>query len=309
VAQFWSFAADLYKDEQGRRIFPLIGIGSSVGAVAGAWIADKCLFVGPFGLMLLAAGVLLLTLGLTYAIHRREQARTPRVAAREPIGGESGFALVLKDRYLLVFAALMLVLNCATKTGDYVFDRTILDAAHGAGLATRADAMHFVGQLRARYFEWTNAGGVLLQLFVVSRVIKHLGVKAALPMIPAVSLIGYGVAFAMPLLGTLFVVRVAEMSLDYSLSNTTRQALWLVTSRDAKYKAKQVIDAFVVRAGDAASAAMVWVSARAHLDLRVLLGVNLALTGVWCIAAVYLGRAYAARAPEAAPAVAEAAHA
>ena len=137
-----------------------------------------------------------------------------------------------------------------------------------------------------------NGVGVALQLFAVSRVIKYLGLRTALVIMPVASLAGYGAAFAAPLLGVLLVARVVESSLDYSLSNTTRQALWLPTSRDAKYKAKQVIDTFVVRAGDVMSAALVWLGSRAALSDEGFLGVNLVLSGLWLVFALLLGQSY-----------------
>jgi AAA family ATP:ADP antiporter len=299
VAQFWSFAADIYPDEQGKRLFPFIGIGSSIGAVAGAWIADALFFLGPFRLMLLAAALLLLTLWLTLITHGRERHRTARQSAErvdQAFGSENGFSLVFKDRYLLLIAALLFVLNCVTKTGDYVFDRKLLDAAREAS-ATHAQATLFVGQFKARYFEWTNGIGVVLQLFFVSRIVKYLGMRAAVLMIPLASLVGYGAALAFPALMVLFAARAAESGLDYSLSNTTRQALWLVTSRDAKYKAKQVIDAFVVRFGDAASAGLVWLGVQEHFALTTFIGVNIVLSGLWLVVAALLGRSYAKRIP------------
>jgi AAA family ATP:ADP antiporter len=297
VAQFWSFAADLYTEEQGKRLFPLIGIGSAFGAVAGAWIADRMFFIGPFRLMLMSAAVLLLTLLLTYVTNQREKGRTPAKEAgkaTEKLGGESGFSIVLRDRYLILFAALMFVLNWVTKTGDYVFDRKVIAAAHDAGHLTAASATQFIGQFKARYFEWSNGIGVVLQLFVVSRVVKYLGLRAALVIMPLASLGGYSLALAVPTLGALFAARAVEMSLDYSLSNTTRHALWLVTSRDAKYKAKQVIDTFVVRAGDAASAGLVLYGAH-RFALSTFIVVNLTLTAGWVVFAVLLGRTYSER--------------
>jgi AAA family ATP:ADP antiporter len=297
VAQFWSFAADLYSEEQGKRLFPIIGIGSSVGAVAGAAIADALLFLGPLGLMLVAAGLLLLCLGLTYVVNARESARAPKAKrdGREteaPIGGgASGFALVRRDRYLLLFAALIFVLNWVTKTGDYVLDRRLLAEAHAHGAATQ----QYMGQFKARYFEWVNVLGVVFQLFAVSRVIKYLGLRVALIIMPLASLVGYGAASLAPLLGVIAGARVVESSLDYSLSNTTRQALWLSTSREAKYKAKQVIDTFVVRAGDVLSAALVWVGSRTGLSPRGFLGCNLVLCLAWLAFALLLGAAYYVR--------------
>jgi len=297
IAQFWSFAADVYSEEQGKRLFPIIGIGSSVGAVAGAGIADALLFLGPLGLMLVAAGLLLLCLGITYVVNVRESARAPKAKrdgfeTEAPIGGRNGFALVLRDRYLLLFAALIFVLNCVTKTGDYVLDRHLLAVAHAHGAA----AHEYIGQFKARYFEWVNVLGVVFQLFAVSRIIKYLGLRVALVIMPLASLAGYGAASLTPILGVLAVARVTESSLDYSLSNTTRQALWLSTTREAKYKAKQVIDTFVVRAGDALSAALVWVGSRTGLSASGFLRFNLLMSLVWLACALLLGGAYVRRA-------------
>ena len=119
-------------------------------------------------------------------------------------------------------------------------------AAHALGVAPAV----YIGEFKARYFEWINWLGVIMQLFMVSRVIKYAGLRVALVLVPLASVAGYGASLAAPLIGVLMVARIAESTLDYSLSNTTRQALWLVTSPEAKYKAKQVIDTFVMRAGD-----------------------------------------------------------
>jgi AAA family ATP:ADP antiporter len=295
VAQFWSFAADVYSEEQGKRLFPIIGIGSSVGAVAGAWVADELLFLGPFRLMLVASLLLIVCVALTYAVHLRDtqpSAREPRREVKSPLRGGNGFALVLRDKYLLLFAGLIFALNSVTKTGDYVLDRKLLDAAHDAALNHGVSASLYVGQFKARYFEWVNVLGVVLQLLAVSRVIKYLGLRAALVIMPVVSLAGYGAAFVTPVLGVLFAARVVESSLDYSLSNTTKQALWLLTSREAKYKAKQVIDTFVVRAGDVMSAGLVWVGSRNGLPLKGFIGATVVLTLLWLLLAVRLGRAY-----------------
>ena len=98
-----------------------------------------------------------------------------------------------------------------------------------------------------------------------------------------------------PVLGVLAAARVVESGLDYSLSNTTRQALWLSTTRDAKYKAKQVIDTFVVRAGDVLSAALVWIGSRTGLSSSGCLRCNLVLSLGWLGFALLLGRAYLRR--------------
>jgi AAA family ATP:ADP antiporter len=132
-----------------------------------------------------------------------------------------------------------------------------------------------------------------MQLFVVSRVIKYAGLRAALVLVPLASVVGYGASLAAPLIGVLMTARIGESTLDYSLSNTTRQALWLATSPEAKYKAKQVIDTFVMRAGDSLSASLVWIGARTALSPRGFIAINVVLTLVWLGLALLLGRTYA----------------
>ncbi len=303
VAQFWSFAADIYSDEVGKRLFPIIGIGASVGAVAGAAIADRFIALGPYTLMLVAAALLGVCLALTFVVHRTNRNLQKKAGAEatkeEPIGGANGFALVFKDKYLLLFAAMIFVLNWVTKTGDYVFDVKILEAAKHAGVAPGAAAKLFIGAYKARYFEYVNVIGVVMQLFFVSRIIKHLGMRAALLAMPLASLSGYGATFAYPVLGVLFYARVGESSLDYSLSNTTRNALWLVTARDVKYKAKQVIDSFFQRFGDAMSAGLVFFGTQiVSLGTRGFIFINLVLSLVWVVVAFLLARTYYQREKE-----------
>ncbi len=293
ITQFWSFAADTYTEEQGKRLFPIVGIGSSIGAVGGAWLAAPLIRRGsPFLLMLVAAAILLVGLGLTFLVHRREASRDKEHHAHAPVAPGNAFALVLGDRYLLVFALLVLVLNYVTKSGDYVLDRMLLaQAPEHARVA-------YIGQFKAHYFEWINVSGVILQLFFVSRIVKYVGLRTALVLVPLASLGGYGVATVMPIISVLFVGRVMESTLDYSLSNTLQQTLWLPTSREAKYKAKQVVDGFCRRGGDALSAGVVWLGAHFALGTRVFLMINVVFTLIWVALAWVIGRDFAKRTPE-----------
>ncbi len=298
VAQFWSFAADTYTEQQGKRLFPIIGIGSSLGAVSGATIAEPLVRTrSPFALMVVAAGFLLATLAIVWAVHRREasEARATGGASKkvdEPLAKGNAFLLVARDRYLLLLAAMIFVLNIVTKTGDYVLDRMlVVQAGHVAGTTPTA----FIGEFKARYFEWINVLEVVLQSLVVSRVIKYAGLRWALVVAPLASLAGYSSALLVPVVGVLLVTRVTESTLDYSLSNTVRQALWLVTPREAKYKAKQVVDTFVWRAGDSVSAAFVWLGVHLGATPRQFIALNVAAASVWVCVAGLAGRAYARR--------------
>lgn len=298
VAQFWSFAADLYTEEEGKRLFPVIGIGTSVGAVAGASIASQLYRIGPFALMLLAATILVASLALTYLVHRREMARPARVQDKErdqPLEKGNGFALILRDRYLLFFAALVLVLNFSTKTGDYLLDRMLLDAAPAQARELGVSTSAYIAHFKAGYFAWINVVGIALQLVVVSRVIKYVGVRWTLVLMPVAALTGYTAVLVAPILVMLKAARITEDALDYSLSNTVRQALWLVTSRESKYKAKQVIDTFIMRAGDVMSAGLVWYGSRAALSTRGFISFNIGFDLLWLALALLIGREYLRR--------------
>jgi AAA family ATP:ADP antiporter len=287
VAQFWAFAADIYDEERGKRMFPILGIGSSVGAVVGSVIVRVADKLEPPVLMLIAAGVLCICVALTVVTHRREVGRSKKSSvATQPIGGESGFKLLARDRYLLLIGVFIVVYNSVNSTGEYVLDKTLTAAGGGE---------HFIKSFKAEYFAWVNAVGVILQTLVVSRVIRYLGVRGALFVMPAVSLFSYSTMAIAPLLSLVFIGKVAENSLDYSLNNTSRQALWLVTTRDAKYKVKQIIDTFLQRAGDVLSAGLVAVGSTIGLSVKGFAAANVALVLVWFGTMVLLTREHKRR--------------
>jgi len=296
IAQFWSLANDLVTPEQGKRLFSMVGIGSSLGAVFGARVA-RALFdlVGLWGLLLAAAAFLLAGFGLTVLASRQFERAAHGVAPAAPAAplppGGGGFALLAKDRYLQLIAALVLILNLVNTTGEYVLDRALLASVAGAPAAGAAAG---IALFKARYFQWVNVASVGLQLFAVSRVMRRLGMRAALMVLPVLVMGGYGVIAFAPLLTVAFMTKVAENSVDYSLQNTARQALFLPTSRQAKYQAKVTIDTFLVRGGDVLAAGLVWLGSHLHVQLRCFALVNVALAAVWMVIAWRLGARHGA---------------
>ena len=81
--------------------------------------------------------------------------------------------------------------------------------------------------------------------------------KNALLFQPTISLIGYALVAFAPMLSLIRLVKVGENSIDYSLQNTARQTLYLVTSRVEKYVGKTTVDTLFVRLGDVLSACVV----------------------------------------------------
>ncbi|MEP7325722.1 MAG: Npt1/Npt2 family nucleotide transporter, partial [Gemmatimonadota bacterium] len=279
IAQFWAFANDIYTTDEGKRLFPIVGFGASAGAVAGSLIAGW--LIGPIGvyqLMLVASGVLIVSLVLTNLVDARERARREghlpapdttaempaattaemgvattaemRAAGNQPGQKEGAFQLVFRHRYLLLIACMVLVLNWVNSLGEYIVSRTVTNAAHAAGMAAGSSAEKvFIGQFYASYTGIVNLAALVIQLFLVSRIVKYIGLQYAVLILPIIALGGYGFLAFYPVLAAVRWAKTAENATDYSLQNTIRQMLFLPTTRDQKYKAKQAIDGFFVRAG------------------------------------------------------------
>jgi ATP:ADP antiporter, AAA family len=300
VSQFWSLAADVYTPEQGKRLFAVLGIGSSVGAVAGARVAKSLAPLGPEWLMGAAAAILLVCVVLFGWVGGREGApgrKAGELHHEEPLVHDHVARVLARDRYLLLIAGLTLLLNWVRSNGDYLLDRTLL-AALADAKTHGADPSTFITSFKAEYFEWVNITGVVLQLFVVSRVMTRFGVRNALLVLPAVALLEYGGFLVAPILSIFMVAKVGESSLEYSLQNTARQALFLVSSRVEKYVGKTVVDTVVVRAGDALTAVVVWAGSRAALSTQAFALLNLVLIAVWMVAVFAIGRENARRSGE-----------
>ena len=290
IAQFWSFANDVYTEEQGKRLFAIIGIGSSVGAVVGAKFAQLLVPLGTSFLMIVAAVILAACVGLIAIVDKREGSpgrKKNDPHHDEPLVDARTFRMLLHDKYLILIAALTLVLNCVNKTGEYMLDKALLagaPAAHGPG------AEAFIGAFKADYFSWINLVGVLMQLFAVSRIIKYVGVRGALFCLPAVALLGYSASFIAPVIAIVRLTKIAENSFDYSIQSTTNQTLYLVTSRAEKYVGKTIIDTFIVRFGDVVSAGFVGLGAKLALSTRQFAGINLLLIGLWALTILAIGK-------------------
>jgi len=298
VAQFWGLAADLCSEEQGKRLFPIIGAGSSLGAVAGARLAKSLVPLGPRVLMGVAV-VILLTCASLLMVAGRSPLSTrskPEVSSEaRSLSQEGAFHLLFRDKYLLLIAGMVVLLNWANSSGEYLLDRTLLVAAREA---RPTDAQVFVGAFKADYYAWYNIIGLLLQLFGVSRILKLVGVRGALFVMPTFALLAYGSAVALPTLAVVRLVKIGENSIQYSLQDTTRNALFLMTSRVEKFVGKTAVDTIAVRIGAIMSAVMVYFGSRAEWSTSTFAVVNVALALAWFGAIILIGREHGRRSNE-----------
>jgi ATP:ADP antiporter, AAA family len=295
VAQLWSFATDLFSEEQGKRLFPLLGVGASVGAVLGAWAAGKLIKpMGPYQIMLLAAFLLCLCALLTrlagYVIVKREGAEA-KEKDHETLSAIGGFQLLFRDRYLMLIAILTVLLNIVSLSGDFLLNKMVVDhtnALFGTGAAVLKARKTFIGEFFANYYSWTNVVSFVIQAFLVSRIFKLIGVRRSLFVLPLISLATFGSILIAPVLAVVRVFKIAENSTNYSLQNTVRHALLLPTSREAKYKAKAAIETFCVRLGDVLQAGVIFIGTQLHFTVRAFSTTALVMTMAWLVVAVQL---------------------
>jgi ATP:ADP antiporter, AAA family len=312
VAQFWCFANDLYRQEQGRRLFGIVAFGGSLGAVVGPKIAGWLLHpLGVFQLLLVAAAILALCIVIANIVNAGAKTGARGAPKNEhaeaPLGKEGGFQLTTSNRYLSLIALLVILLNLVNTTGEYVLGKIVTHDAQEKSLATEQQAsaegrtvplpereknkirQEFIGGFYGDYYFWINLLAAAIQLLVVSRILKYIG-AAALLFLPCIALGGYSLIAALPVLSYIRFAKIAENATNYSLQNTVHQTLFLPTSREAKYKAKAAIDTFFVRAGDVLAAIFVFVGAKLALDAGDFARANVVLALAWIALALAIVR-------------------
>ena len=305
VAQLWAFATDLFSPDQGKRLFPLLGVGASAGAVGGAWMAGLLIKpLGPYKIMLIAVGALCICAALTrlagYIITKRG-GELEKKKDRETLSSEGGFQLLMRDRYLMLIAILTILLNIVSLSGDFIFGKLLVEQTNHV-VGTTASLMKtrkaYIGAYYASYYEWTNAVSFVIQAFLVSRIFKRIGVRGSMFVLPVISIATFVTILANPILQVVRVLKIAENSTNYSLQNTVRAALLLPTSREAKYKAKAAIETFCVRLGDVLQAGVIFIGTALHFGVQAFARMTLAITLLWLFVAFKLYVEHKQRVPE-----------
>ena len=295
IAQFWSFASDVWTEEQGKRLLPVVGMGSSLGAFVGAKIARPLFHaMGPNEILLIAGFALGACVLLTRAADRKLRRTSPtqeRIASA-PLDATDGFRMVISNRYLLLIAGFVLLLNLVNTSGEFLLSRLVVDEARKVAGASLELRRQFIGEFYSNFFAWAGFGGLIIQFLLVSRIFKHIGVRAALFIVPCIALAGYGLLALAPALAVLRVAKVFENAGDYSLQNSARHALFLRTSREARYNAKAAIDTFFWRTGDLLQAGCVYLGTRWGFGTGDFAALTMALTVVWIGLVALLFREY-----------------
>jgi AAA family ATP:ADP antiporter len=299
LAQFWALAADSFNIKAGQRLFPAIMLAAQFGALLGSQFTQR--WAGTLGTsnLLLVGGVLLL-LTVTFTARMRHgvpagsrHADRPRLPESfHPLGG---FAVVAASRYLVLIALMLVLVNWISSTGDFIhrsFVKEHFDALAAASGGTLQSKTLITGYM-ASFFFWMIVVQLSLQLFVVGRLFRSIGVASALLLPALLSLVGYAAVGFLPLLTTIRLVRISEQATEYSLTNTLRQALFLPTTPTETYEGKTTIETFFWRFGDLLQAGMVWLGTTwLSMNAAGFAALNVLLASFWVAVAVAIGREY-----------------
>lgn len=301
VSVFWSFMADLYRPTQSRRLFGIVAVGGTLGAVLGSSLTSA--LVGPLGpvtLLLVSALFLELASQAARRLDRQEghlrraaeelpgAEREERSAEPEPeiIGGGvlEGIGHVLRSPYLLGIAALMLFFTISS-TFLYFQQAAITREVFGDDSAART-------RLFANMDLAVNVLTLLTQLFVTGRILRWLGVGVSLAFLPVLSTIGFAILGVAPGLGALVVLQVLRRAGNFAIQRPAREVLYTVLPRTDKYKAKNFNDTFVYRVGDQIGGWSYTLIAWLGLGISGLSFIMVPFCALWIALAVWLGRKY-----------------
>ncbi len=299
VAQFWAYATDIYNVRSGQRVFPIVMIATSIGGLAGAQFSATAFpLFGTNGLMLVAAAMIVVSM-FFYRPARHAAPEDSRCIECEFVKPRfeslfGGFAVVLSDQYLRLIALFVVLLNWINSTGEYILSEMVVRWADGQVAAdAAADKEALIAWFYGNFSFWVTLIALLVQTFVVARLLRYLGVSRSLMILPLISAVGYAVIAFIPVFTIVRMVKIAENAVDYSLATTLRQTLFLPTSREEKYEGKTAIDTFFWRFGDLIQGGAIYVGLHVYsFGITEFAMVNLVLAGIWIVVAALIGRDY-----------------
>jgi len=298
VSVFWSFMTDLFANKQAGRIFGLIAAGGTTGAIAGPLLTAMLVQqIGMSRMLLISAGLLGFTVICIRRLIRWQETRqqiddcseVDTQAFDRPLGGGifDGVRLLVRSPYLMGICALILLYATLSTFLYFQQAQIIKDAFTDPETRTAV----FAGIDLA-----VNALTLFLQVFVTGRLVKWLGLGMTLALIPLLLSFGFLALALLPGLAVLVTVQVFRRAGNYAIMRPAREMLYVVLSREEKYKAKNFIDTVIYRGGDAASS---WVYAAMRslgLSLSTIAWIAVPLSLLWAWIALQLGHRQKARA-------------
>ena len=245
VAVFWSFMADLFTAEQGKRLFGFIGAGGTAGGLLGPVVTLG--LSGPLGAinLLIAAAILLeIAVFCVYRLERAADVQAGPGAETRRIGGNAFAALpeLIRSPYLLGVGLWVSLLSCCATIVYFEQANIVSAVVHDRDAQTRL----FAGIDLA-----VNLLSLATQILITGQVLRRFGTGVAAGALPAVYVVGFAALFFAPTLAVVMTLQVVQRWMNFAIANPARQVFFTVLDREEKYKAKNLIDVVVYRGSDA----------------------------------------------------------
>jgi ATP:ADP antiporter, AAA family len=300
---FWALMADRFSLEQSKRLFAIIAVGGTLGAIAGPWLAS--LLAQPFGtpsLLLVAVAFLCLGVAAAWLVARLQPERARAASSDDPdappavsegaiIGGSAweGIRASVRSPYLLGISGYVLIV--AIMATFIYFTRLQMVAALGDDLDMRTTVFAQIDLV-------VQVTTLVLQALVAGHLMKRLGVSMTLALLPVTVVLGFLGLAIVGSLAVLVVFDAAFRAVQRGIMRPARETLFTVVSREDKYKSKAFIDTFVYRGGDVLGAQTNGLLARFGMGLVALASLAVPLAILWGALGIWLGRAQQRHAAE-----------
>jgi len=295
VSVFWSFMADIYTREQGRRLFGVITAGGSIGALFGGAVTSALVVpIGFQNLLPISAAILLLAVLCisqlrVWVVREHEDEITETVESGEPLGGNpfAGITHLLSSKYFAGIAISSVVASLLG-TALYMFMAELIETA----IPDANEQTRFFSNINVV----TSALSLVGQMFLVKHVVSRFGIGVSLALMPAVSVMGFALLAFDPVLGVVTFLTIARRALGFGFTKPTTDMLYSVVTPEEKYKTKNFIDTAVYRGGDVIGT---WtVKLMSALGIAGISFVMLPFAVLWTIVALWLGKDYRRQARE-----------
>ena len=288
VSVFWSVMADAFDREQAPRLFGFIAGGGSLGAIAGPALA--AVLVGDLQPPALMAAAALMFLAALAAIRRLLGLMPKRIAnaGRSLIARDhplTDLIAVVRSRYLLAIGIMLVIAQVAANL-VYQEQARAVTASYGT-LAERT-------ALFARIDLWVNLSALALQLVIGHTLVRRIGFRATLTLMPVIAALSFLGLALVPTLSVLIVTQVVRRAGEYGLFRPARETLFTAVAESAKYRSKSLIDTVVHRGGDALGAIVHGGLTQLGLALPGLAAVGAGLCAALIGLAAWIGKTFTA---------------
>jgi AAA family ATP:ADP antiporter len=282
TTMFWSFMADVFTPEQGKRLFGFIAVGGSLGGIVGGFVTSSLAGKLSTALFLLITAAMLEIAAQCVRLFPTDFRRHEH-SNEQPIGGRlwEGATHIVRSPYFLGLA-IFLMIYTLTNTWAY-FQQAELTQHQ---LQDRAARTSFLANIDIS----VNTITVLIQIFLTGRLMKWVGVGVTLLLMPLLSALGFAAIGFAPVLIVLATFQILRRAAGFALLRPAREVLFTVLRREDKYKAKSLIDTFGYRFGDQIGAWSYPLLRWLGLGLVGISWVAVPLGAIWCVLSIWLGR-------------------